>query len=70
MYNSDDLNYDLLARMMDEDVLGYSLRSEILVGEMDVSRRILVLDASIFIHFYEKYIRTEGVQVTVDNEGM
>ena len=56
--------------MMDEDVLGYSLRSEILVGEMDVSRRFFVLDASIFIHFYEKYIRTEGVQVTVDNEGM
>ncbi|KAM3240033.1 hypothetical protein ACQJBY_053611 [Aegilops geniculata] len=25
MYNSDDLNYELLARMMGEDVLGYKL---------------------------------------------
>ena len=41
----------------------YSLRPEILVGEMDVSRRILVLDTSIFIHFNDKYFRTEGVPV-------
>lgn len=39
----------------------YSLRPEILVGEMDVSRRILVLDTSIFMHFLDKYFRTERV---------
>ena len=27
----------------------------------DVSRRILVLDTSLFIHFDDKYFRTEGV---------
>ena len=41
----------------------YSLRPKILVGEMDVSRRILVLDTSIFIHFFDKYFGTEGVQL-------
>ena len=39
----------------------YSLRPEILVGEVDVSRRILVLDTSIFINFSDKYFWTEGV---------
>ena len=39
----------------------YSLRPEILVGEMDVSRHILVLDTSIFIHFSDKYFHTEVV---------
>ena len=38
-----------------------SLRPKILVIEMDVSRCILVLDTSIFIHFDDKYFRTEGV---------
>ena len=28
---------------------------------MDVSRRILILDTSIFMHFFDKYFRTEGV---------
>ena len=40
----------------------YSLRPEILVGEMDVSRRILVLDTSNFIYLCDKYFRTEGVE--------
>ena len=44
----------------------YSLRPEIIVGEMDVSRHILVLDTSIFMHFFDKYFRTEGVQVFVE----
>lgn len=39
----------------------YSLRPEIFVEKMNVSRRILVLDTSIFIHFFDKYFRTEGV---------
>ena len=39
----------------------YSLRPEILVKEMDVPRCILVLDTSIFIHFFDKYFGTEGV---------
>ena len=39
----------------------YSLRPEILVIEMDVSRCILVLDTSIFIYFDDKYFQTEGV---------
>ena len=39
----------------------YSLRPEILVGKMDVSTHILVLDAFIFTHFHDKYFRTEGV---------
>ena len=29
----------------------------------DVSKRILVLDTSLFIHFDDKYFRTEGVIV-------
>ena len=29
----------------------------------DVSRRTLVLDTSLFIHFDDKYFRTEGVQI-------
>ena len=41
----------------------YSLRPEILVIEIDVSRCILVLDTSIFIHSDDKYFRTEGVVV-------
>ena len=44
----------------------YSLRSELLVAEMDVSRCILVLDTSVFIHFSDKYLRTEGVCSTSD----
>ena len=39
----------------------YSLRPKILVKEMDVSRHILVLHTSIFINFFDKYFRTEGV---------
>ena len=39
----------------------YSLCPKILVGEMNVSRHILVLDIFIFIHFSDKYFRTEGV---------
>ena len=42
----------------------YSLRPNILVIKMDkrdVSRCILVLDTSLFVHFDEKYFRTEGV---------
>ena len=39
----------------------YSLRPEILVGEMDESRRILVIDTSHFIHFSHKYFATKGV---------
>lgn len=41
--------------------LWYSLRPEILVRGMDVSRRILVLDAFIYVHFCDKYFRTEGI---------
>ena len=39
----------------------YSLRSELLVQEINVSRCILVIDTSIFIHFDDKYFRTEGI---------
>ena len=39
----------------------YSLRPEILVGGMDVSRYILILDTSIFMYFSDKYFRTKGV---------
>lgn len=42
----------------------YSLRLKILVGGMDVSRRILVLGTSIFMHFSDNYFRTEGVYVS------
>jgi hypothetical protein len=45
----------------------YSLRLEILVGEMDVSRHILVLDTFIFIHLYNEYFRTEGVDSTTSS---
>ena len=44
-------------------VIYYSLRPEILVGEMDESRRILVIDISIFIHHFVKYFGTERVKV-------
>ena len=40
----------------------YSLRPKILVGGMDVSRHNLVLDTPIFIRFFDKYFRTEGVR--------
>ena len=30
----------------------------------NVSRRILVLDTSLFIHFDDKYFRTKGVTIT------
>ena len=39
----------------------YSLRPEILVRRIDVSRHILVLDTFIFIRFFDKYFGTEGV---------
>ena len=39
----------------------YSLLPEIIIGEVDVSRWILVLDSSIFIHFSDKYFWTKGV---------
>jgi len=45
----------------------YSLRPEILVQIMDVSRCILVLDTPICIHFYDKYFRTEEVQMYSSN---
>ena len=43
----------------------YSLRPEILVTKIDkrdVSRCILVLDTSLFIHFDDKYFWTEEVR--------
>ena len=49
------LQYDVIYIVM------YSLRPKILVGGMDASRRILVLGTSIFMHFFDKYFRTEGV---------
>ena len=39
----------------------YSLRPEILVKEMDVFKRILVIDTSNFIHLSDEYFGTEGV---------
>ena len=54
----------LLIYCMTHHQKSYSLRPEILVGGMDVSRRILVLDTSIFMHLSDKYFRTEGVQET------
>ena len=45
----------------------YHTRPEILVIKMnkrDVSRCILVLDTSFFVHFNDKYFRTEGVYFT------
>ena len=35
----------------------------------NVSRRILVLDTSIFIHFDDKYFETEGVENRVGDDG-
>ena len=58
------LSYQYVYRMWKIIVCGklYSLHPEILVIEIDVSRYILVLDTYIFIHFDDKYFRTEGVQ--------
>ena len=42
-------------------VESYSLRPKILVKEINVSRHILVLYTFTFIHFCDKYFRTEGV---------
>ena len=36
----------------------------------NVSRRILVLDTSLFIHFDDKYFRTEGVENRVGDDGV
>ena len=36
----------------------------------NVSRRILVLDTSLFIHFDDKYFRTEGVEHRVGVDGV
>ena len=36
----------------------------------NVSRRILVLDTSLFIHFDHKYFRTEGVENRVGDDGV
>ena len=36
----------------------------------NVSRRILVLDTSLFIHFDDKYFRTEGVENRVRDDGV
>ena len=44
--------------MQTSEFLYYSLRLKILVGGMDVSRYILILDTSIFI-FSDKYFGTE-----------
>ena len=41
----------------------YYLSSKWIKG--DVSRRILVLDTSLFIHFDDKYFRTEGAYMLV-----
>jgi hypothetical protein len=40
-----------------------------LVEEMNISRRILILDKSNFIHLYDKYFRTEGVHGIVSYSG-
>ena len=48
----------------------YTLRLKILVIEMDVSRCILVLDTSFFVHFDDKYFRTEGVENRVGDDGV
>ena len=58
--SSGNMSYQLL------HILGsYSLRPEILVIEIDVSRCILVLDTFIFIHFDDKYFWTEGVVLRI-----
>ena len=36
----------------------------------NVSRRILVLDTSLFIHFHDKYFWTEGVETRVGDDGV
>ena len=36
----------------------------------NVSTRILVLDTSLFIHFDDKYFRTEGVENRVGDDGV
>ena len=36
----------------------------------NVSRRILVLDTSLLIHFDDKYFRTEGVENRVGDDGV
>jgi len=36
----------------------------------NVSRRILVLDTSLFIHFDDKYFWTEGVENRVGDDGV
>ena len=36
----------------------------------NVSRRILVLDTSIFIHFDDRYFRMEGVENRVGDDGV
>ena len=46
----------------------YYLSSKWING--DVSRRILVLDTSIFIHFDDKYFRTERVENRVGDDGV
>lgn len=45
-------------------LLDYSLRPKIFVGEINVSRCILVIDTSIFMHFFDKCFWTEGVPVS------
>ena len=49
-------------------ITNYSLRPKILVEEIDVFRRILVLNISIFIHFSDKYFQTGGVHVMINLE--
>ena len=36
----------------------------------NVSRRILVLDTTLFIHFDDKYFQTEGVENRVGDDGV
>ena len=36
----------------------------------NVSRRILVLDTSLFIHFDDKYFQTKGVENRVGDDGV
>ena len=51
----------IMKRSVFKKIGSYSLRPEILVLQMVVSRLILVLDTSHFIHFDDNYFRTEGV---------
>ena len=51
----------------------YSLRPDYMLSKWikkDVSRCILVLDTSLFIHFDDKYFRTEGVENRVGDDGV